>query len=200
VRNNTRVHAREIAAAHASAGVTEHRMIIAPKPAPANIASIETTRRANPGLLRPANDESAASRATVSVSTVVVRSWTESFRTAAFRTPIATAVNANSPRTLVGLSSSRRRIQSHTKPLPTTMRSPLRTHAAQIAGVFPRRLSPSCTTRNATRAVSERSKESPGTRAAANARNTTVPVVFAVSTRPRARKLVPSICSDGCHS
>ncbi len=48
-------------------------------------------------------------------------------------------------------------------------------------------------TMNATRAVSERSKESPGTRAAANARSTTLSVMFTVNTRPSARKLTPSI-------
>jgi hypothetical protein len=36
-------------------------------------------------------------------------------------------------------------------------------------------------------------KESPGTRAAANARSTTLPVIFAVNTWLSARKLTPSI-------
>ena len=47
-------------------------------------------------------------------------------------------------------------------------------------------------TRNDKRAVSERAIDSPGTRAVANARIRTFPVMFAVKTRPSDRKLTAS--------
>lgn len=47
-------------------------------------------------------------------------------------------------------------------------------------------------TRNEKSAVNERAKDSPGTRAVANARITTFPVMFAVKTRPSDRKLTAS--------
>ena len=47
-------------------------------------------------------------------------------------------------------------------------------------------------TRKAESAVNERAMDSPGTRAVANARITTFPVMFAVKTRPSDRKLTAS--------
>src|SRR5258708_12362647 len=47
-------------------------------------------------------------------------------------------------------------------------------------------------TRNDKSAVKEYAMDSPGTRAVANARITTFPVMFAVNTRPRDRKLTAS--------
>jgi hypothetical protein len=47
-------------------------------------------------------------------------------------------------------------------------------------------------TRNDKSAVKEYAMDSPGTRAVANARIATFPVMFAVNTRPRDRKLTAS--------
>jgi hypothetical protein len=66
----------------------------APKAAPKNIAKTEATLLANLGLSPFANEESAAMPVTVNVRTVVVRSGIASFPTAAFRVPIASAVQA----------------------------------------------------------------------------------------------------------
>src|SRR5258707_10877299 len=57
------------------------------------------------GLLPPARLESAANPTMVSVSTVVVRSGTPSFRTTALRSPITTAVKAMT-RAILSLLSS----------------------------------------------------------------------------------------------
>jgi hypothetical protein len=69
-------------------------MTTAPNAAPKNIAATDTTLLANLGLSPFAIEESAAMPVIVSVRTVVVRSGIASFRTAAFRVPMATAVNA----------------------------------------------------------------------------------------------------------
>jgi len=62
--------------------------------APKNIAATDSTLLGNLGLLPFAIEESAAMPVIVSVRTVVVRSGIASFRTAAFRVPIASAVRA----------------------------------------------------------------------------------------------------------
>ena len=69
-------------------------MMTAPNAAPKNIVATDATLLANLGLLPFASDESAPMPVIVSVRTVVVRSGIASFRTAAFRVPMATAVNA----------------------------------------------------------------------------------------------------------
>jgi hypothetical protein len=80
-----------INAASASGAVRpDTRRRIAPARAPANIATTDSTRRA---VRPPATEESAASPVSVNVRTVVVRSGTASFRTTAFRTPMAIAVD-----------------------------------------------------------------------------------------------------------
>ncbi len=90
--NNAAKHINEVAAARPRAAKTECFTMMAPSAAPNTIANIEPVRRCQRGLLPPAREESAARPVTVSVSTVVVRSGTPSFRTAAFLIPIATAV------------------------------------------------------------------------------------------------------------
>ena len=69
-------------------------MTTAPNAAPKNIAATAATLLANLGLLPFASEESAPMPVIVSVRTVVVRSGIASFRTAAFRVPIASAVKA----------------------------------------------------------------------------------------------------------
>ena len=69
-------------------------MMTAPNAAPKNIATTDSTLLANLGLLPFAIEESAPMPVIVSVRTVVVRSGIASFRTAAFRVPIASAVRA----------------------------------------------------------------------------------------------------------
>jgi hypothetical protein len=69
-------------------------MTIAPNAAPKNIAATDATFLANLGLVPFANEESAPMPVIVSVRTVVVRSGIASFRTAALRVPIASAVKA----------------------------------------------------------------------------------------------------------
>src|SRR6266853_851500 len=69
-------------------------MMTAPDAAPKNIATTDSTLLANLGLLPFAIEESAAMPVIVSVRTVVVRSGIASFRAAAFRVPIASAVRA----------------------------------------------------------------------------------------------------------
>jgi len=66
----------------------EYRSSHTPATAPANISATDNARLAHPGLLPPASEESAAIPVIVSVSTVVVRSRSPSFRTTALRTPI----------------------------------------------------------------------------------------------------------------
>jgi hypothetical protein len=68
----------------------------APNAEPKNIATTDSTLLANLGLLPFAIEESAAMPVIVRVRTVVVRSGIASFRTAAFRVPIASAVRASS--------------------------------------------------------------------------------------------------------
>ena len=67
-------------------------MMTAPKAAPKNIAETDPSLLANLGLLPFAIEESAAIPVIVRVRTVVVRSGIASFRTAAFRVPIASAI------------------------------------------------------------------------------------------------------------
>src|SRR5258708_6927802 len=67
--------------------------------------TIPAQRRRQRGLLSPARAESAAKPAIVSVNTVVVRSATPSFRTTAFRRPIAIAVEATTPSSIAALVS-----------------------------------------------------------------------------------------------
>jgi hypothetical protein len=69
-------------------------MMTAPNAAAKNIATTASTLLANLGLLPLASEESAPMPVIVSVRTVVVRSGIASLRTAAFRVPMATAVNA----------------------------------------------------------------------------------------------------------
>ena len=69
-------------------------MMTAPNAAPKNIATTDSILFAHLGLLPFAIEESAPMPVIVSVSTVVVRSGIASFRTAAFRVPIASAVRA----------------------------------------------------------------------------------------------------------
>ena len=66
----------------------------APEAAPKRIAKTEEILLNNLGLLPFASEESAAMPVMVNVKTVVVRSGIASFRTAAFRVPIASAVRA----------------------------------------------------------------------------------------------------------
>src|SRR5207249_10962775 len=74
------------------AAKTERLRIMTPIVAPANIASTEASRRCQRGLLLWAREESAARPVMVNVNTVIGRSGTPSFRTAAFLMPMATAV------------------------------------------------------------------------------------------------------------
>jgi hypothetical protein len=90
--NNAAKQNKEVAAARPRAANTECLIMVAPSAAPNTIANIEPVRRCQRRLLPPARKESAARPVTVSVSTVVVRSGTPSFRTAAFLIPIAAAV------------------------------------------------------------------------------------------------------------
>jgi len=69
-------------------------MTTAPDAAPKNIAATAATLLLNLGLLPFASEESAPMPVIVNVRTVVVRSGIASFRTAAFRVPVASAVNA----------------------------------------------------------------------------------------------------------
>jgi hypothetical protein len=69
-------------------------MTTAPNAAPKNVAATAATLLANLGLLPFASEESAPMPVIVNVRTVVVRSGTASFRTAALRVPIASAVKA----------------------------------------------------------------------------------------------------------
>ena len=78
----------------ASGSEMERVTIRVPAVAPASIATMATERRCRRGLSPPAKRESAANPVIVSVSTVVVRSATPSFRTTAFLKPIATPVDA----------------------------------------------------------------------------------------------------------
>jgi hypothetical protein len=93
-RNNVAEHAAEIAAASHSAAEIEWRITTAPNAAPKNIAATDATLLANLGWVPFASEESAPMPVIVSVRTVVVRSGIASFRTAAFRVPIASAVRA----------------------------------------------------------------------------------------------------------
>jgi hypothetical protein len=93
-RNNAALHKAEIAVPSHKAAEIEQRMMTAPNAAPKNIATTDATLLANLGLLPFAIEESAAMPVIVSVRTVVVRSGIPSFRTAAFRVPIASAVKA----------------------------------------------------------------------------------------------------------
>jgi len=67
-------------------------MMTAPNGAPKNSATTDSTLLANLGLLPFAIEESAPVPVIVRVRTVVVRSGIASFRTAAFRMPMASAV------------------------------------------------------------------------------------------------------------
>jgi hypothetical protein len=69
-------------------------MMTAPNAVPKKIAKTEPTLLANLGLLPFASEESAAMPVTVNVRTVVVRSGIASFRTTAFRVPMASPVKA----------------------------------------------------------------------------------------------------------
>jgi hypothetical protein len=93
-RNNAALHAAEIAVASHKAAEIEYCMTTAPNAAPKNIAATAATLLANLELLPFASEESAPMPVIVSVRTVVVRSGIASFRTAAFRVPIASAVKA----------------------------------------------------------------------------------------------------------
>jgi hypothetical protein len=92
-RTNAAEHAAEIAVASHRAAEIEYCMTTAPTAAPRNIAATAATLLANLGLLPFASEESAPMPVIVSVRTVVVRSGMASLRTAAFRVPIASAVN-----------------------------------------------------------------------------------------------------------
>ena len=91
-RNNAAEHTAEIAVASHRAAEIEQCMTTAPSAAPKNIAATDATLLANLGLSPFASEESAPMPVIVSVRTVVVRSGIASFRTAAFRVPIASAV------------------------------------------------------------------------------------------------------------
>jgi len=82
-----------VVASHKAAEM-EYRMMTAPNAAPKNIATTDSTLLPNLGFFPLANDESAPMPVIVSVRTVVVRSGIASFRTAAFRVPMASAVRA----------------------------------------------------------------------------------------------------------
>ena len=69
-------------------------MTTAPNAATKNIAATASTHLANLGSVPFASEGSAPMPVIVSVRTVVVRSGIASFRTAAFRVPIAGAVKA----------------------------------------------------------------------------------------------------------
>src|SRR6476660_6888492 len=93
-RNNTTLHTAEIAVASHRAAEIEKCMTTAPNAAPKNIVATDATLLANLGLVPFASAESAPMPVIVNVRTVVVRSGIDSFRTAAFRVPIASAVKA----------------------------------------------------------------------------------------------------------
>src|SRR6266566_4965015 len=173
-------------------------MMTAPNAAPKNIATTDPTLLANLGLLPFAIEESAAMPVIVSVRTVVVRSGIASFRTAALRVPIASAVKAIRANGWKECSSKLPRY-----PMPqndaanrkaTSSRNACAANricasALARAMIRPPNIAP---TRNDKSAVDERAMDSPDTCAVANARSTMFPVMFAVKTRPSDRKLTAS--------
>ena len=162
------------------------------------MAATEATRRANRGLSPPAKDESAPSPARVRVSTVMVRSGTASRRTVALRRPMATAVSpiseysratgtscAPSYPTAVSAAAKRR--------LDSTTATVASQRPREPSSRMPRRPPITAPARKAASAAKDLTAEKPGTRASANPRNTTLPVMFAVNTRPSPSTLTASI-------
>jgi hypothetical protein len=93
-RNNAALPKAEIAVPSHKAAEIEKRMLTAPNAAPKNIATTDSTLLANLWLLPFAIEESAPMPVIVRVRTVVVRSGIASFRKAALRVPVASAVRA----------------------------------------------------------------------------------------------------------
>jgi hypothetical protein len=89
--SNATLQTEATTTAKARAVKTDRLTAMTPSAAPANIASIEASRRCQRGLLPRAREESAARPVMVNVNTVVVTSETPSFRTATFLMPMATA-------------------------------------------------------------------------------------------------------------
>src|SRR5260370_25692097 len=179
---------------HTQSATTIDRFSIRlPAAAPTNIASTEATRLRHRGLVPPAREEAAARPVIVNVRTVVVKSATPSLRTVAFLNPMASAVTPMTPRTEAGFPNMSDASAAAINKSPSIAKA----QPAQWCGgreliQVKNRPPARAPSKNAIRATEDLGIEKSGAPASAKPRNTTLPVMLAVNTWPKAKRLTAS--------